>query len=88
VISIAFYPEKNYLYSKNHIIMLNKSIGNTIKLRRKELGISQSVLAELAEVSKNTIYKLERGISNPTLDIIEKIINILGMELNISVKKI
>lgn len=67
--------------------MLNKSIGTTIKLRRKELGISQSILAELAEVSKNTIYKLERGISNPTLDIIEKITDVLGMELIVSIRK-
>jgi len=67
--------------------MLIKYIGSTIKRRRKELGITQSVLAELAEVSKNTIYKLERGESNPTIEILSKLLEILGLQLIIDVKK-
>mgnify|MGYP000200034737 CR=1 FL=1 len=67
--------------------MIIKYIGSTIKRRRKELGITQSVLAELAEVSKNTIYKLERGESNPTIEILSKLLEILGLQLIIDVKK-
>ena len=63
-------------------------IGHTIKSRRKELGITQTVLAELAEVSKNTIYKLERGESNPTLGMVTALLEILGLNLRIEVKKI
>jgi transcriptional regulator with XRE-family HTH domain len=36
-------------------------LGETIKKRRKELKITQPHLAELAKVSTNTLYKLERG---------------------------
>jgi len=66
--------------------MLVESIGITIKNRRKELGITQPVLAEIAEVSTNTIYKIERGLTNPTIDIIEKLLKVLGLELQIVVK--
>ena len=62
-------------------------IGELIRNRRKELGITQPHLAELAEVSPNTLYKLEKGISNPSLDIVTKIADVLGMELKLEVKK-
>ena len=66
--------------------MLLKSIGKSIKARRKELGITQPLLAELADVSKNTIYKLERGTGNPTIKILDNLLEVLGLELQISVK--
>lgn len=67
--------------------MLGLLIGQTIKQRRKELGITQPDLAELAGVSKNTLYKLERGQGNPSLDILTKLTEVLGMELKVEVKK-
>lgn len=70
----------------NHTIMLVQEIGETIKKRRKQLRITQPNLAELAEVSPNTIYKLERGQANPTIEIIGKIADVLGMELTIQIK--
>ena len=57
------------------------------RTRRKELRITQPHLAELAEVSTNTLYKLERGQSNPSLDVLNKIVEVLGMELKLEVKK-
>ena len=62
-------------------------IGEAIKNRRKELGITQPHLAELADVSTNTLYKLERGQGNPTLEVLAKLANVLGMELNLAVKQ-
>ena len=46
--------------------MLVKQFGETIRKRRKELNITQPHLAELAEISTNTLYKLERGQGNPS----------------------
>lgn len=68
--------------------MLVKEIGKSIRLRRKALKITQPNLAQLAQVSTNTLYKIERGQTNPTLDIIEKITNVLGLEVKLEVKKI
>ncbi len=67
--------------------MLLSTIGETIKQRRKELGITQPDLSELAGVSKNTLYKLERGQGNPSLDVLTKLAGVLGMELKLEVKK-
>jgi DNA-binding phage protein len=33
------------------------------------------------------LYKIARGQANPTLDIIEKITDVLGMEIKLEVKK-
>ena len=67
--------------------MQAKEIGETIRDRRKELGITQPHLADLAEVSINTLYKIERGQNNPTLEVLSKITDVLGLELRIEIKK-
>lgn len=67
--------------------MLVKQLGETIRKRRKELSITQPHLAELAEISTNTLYKLERGQGNPSLDVLNKLAEVLGMELMLDVKK-
>jgi y4mF family transcriptional regulator len=68
--------------------MLVKQLGAAIKNRRKELGITQPHLAELAKVSTNTLYKLERGQGNPSLEVLDKLTEVLGMELTLEVKKV
>lgn len=67
--------------------MLVEKLGETIRNRRKELNITQPVLAELAELSINTLYKLERGKGNPSLKVLNKLAEVLGMELSFTVKK-
>ncbi|MEL6656968.1 MAG: helix-turn-helix domain-containing protein [Bacteroidota bacterium] len=68
--------------------MLVQQIGSVIKARRKALGLTQPHLAELAEISTNTLYKIERGQTNPTLEILEKIFEVLGLELSVTVKQL
>jgi len=67
--------------------MLVKILGETIKSRRKELKITQPHLAELANISTNTLYKIERGLGNPSLEVLTKLADVLGMELSLEVKK-
>lgn len=67
--------------------MLVKIVGETIKNRRKELSITQPHLAELANISTNTLYKIERGQGNPTLEVLNKLAEVLGMELTLQIKK-
>jgi y4mF family transcriptional regulator len=68
--------------------VLKEDIGKVIRERRKSLRITQPDLAELAGISVNSLYKLERGESNPTVDLIEKVIAVLGLEMKLEVKKI
>jgi len=58
-----------------------KEIGAIIKERRKEFGITQYKLAELADVNINTLTQIERGEGNPTVQTLEKVLRIIGMEL-------
>ena len=68
--------------------MLAKQLGEAVKHRRKELSITQPHLAELAKVSTNTLYKLERGHGNPSLDVLNKLAEVLGMEFTLEVKSV
>ena len=68
--------------------MLNVNIGTQIKSRRKALKITQPILTQLANVATNTLYKIERGQANPTMDILEKITTVLGLEIKLEVRKI
>jgi len=77
--------------------MLVKDLGEAIKSRRKELDVTQPHLAELAQISINmaelaqisinTLYKLEKGRGNPSLEVIHKLSEVLGMECIFQVKK-
>lgn len=67
--------------------MLVTEIGKQIRERRKILGITQPDLAEMAGISVNTLYKIETGQANPTIKVLHKIAEILGMEFTLTVKK-
>ena len=64
------------------------NIGQQIKERRKSLKVTQRLLAELSGVGINTLTKIERGDGNPSLNVLEKVLDTLGLELTTSVKKI
>lgn len=51
------------------------------------MQITQADLAELAGISLNTLYKIERGQANPTVGILVKLADVMGMELKLQVKK-
>ncbi len=63
------------------------AIGTAIKERRKVLKVTQRLVADLAGVGINTLTKIERNEANPTLDSLQKILDTLGLELKVSVKK-
>lgn len=62
-------------------------LAETMKVRRKTLGISQQDLAEMSGVSLATIKDIERGKGNPSLDTVQKILDILGMEIKYVVRQ-
>lgn len=58
-----------------------------MKSRRKTLSISQLDLAEMAEVSLATVKDIERGKGNPSLATVNKIIEVIGMEMIFQVRQ-
>jgi transcriptional regulator with XRE-family HTH domain len=59
-----------------------KSLAERIKKARKEKGYSQSKLAELADVSTNTIGKLEISYTTVSLKTMLTIANVLDVDIN------
>lgn len=68
--------------------MTIEEIGTAIKERRQVLGLIQPDLAEMAQISINTLYKIERGEANPSVKVLNKLAEVLGLELSIAVKKL
>jgi len=58
-----------------------------MKERRGFLRISQQDLAEMADVGLATVKDIERGKANPSLLTIEKICEVLGLEMTFKVKQ-
>jgi transcriptional regulator with XRE-family HTH domain len=61
-------------------------IGKTIKKRRKELNLELKDLQDYSGVNYVSISDIENGKANPTVKTLEKLLDVLGMELDIKVK--
>ena len=59
--------------------MLISELGNSIRARRKTLGITQEDLADLAGVNINTVIRIEKGKINPSIEVVSAIVDVLGM---------
>ena len=66
---------------------MNNSIGQIIKARRKELGLTQNTLALLSQVGINTIVSIERGSKSPSVETLTKVVDVLGLDLRLEVKE-
>lgn len=63
-----------------------KTIGSQIQSQRKKLGITQKELSQLSGVGINTIVALERGRGNPSLSVLMKLAETLGLRLSLEPK--
>ena len=84
---IANFHYISYIYGKKSSIMHLSELIQILKKRREILGVTQEQLAELSEVGLRTLKALESGKSNPTLKTMNKLAEVLGMELKLEVKK-
>ena len=98
---IIFYKKNNilYLFLRNldsfvnfaqkvqYNILLGMKIQEVMKLQRKALGITQQDLADKSEIAISTIKKIESGKGNPSLSTVEKIMDILGMEVKYEIRQ-
>ena len=61
-------------------------LGSIVKERRKLLNITQETLAEMSGVGLRTLKQLESGKGNPTIITLEKVADVLGMQLVLQIK--
>ena len=62
-------------------------IGAAIKDRRAILGISQKDLSDYSGVGISTVKDLERGVGNPSVETLKKILDAVGLEMVLQVKR-
>jgi len=65
---------------------LKQRIGEQVKKRRIELRMEQVDVQDYAEIGSTTLSRLEQGKANITIDRLEKILEVLGLELIVKVK--
>ncbi len=64
------------------------TIAKNIKKYREKVGVSQDRLSKLADVTYNTIIKIESGANtNPTIDTMTKIANALNVGVDDLIQK-
>ena len=61
---------------------LDQPFGDAIRLRRKELGLSQEALSFKAGLHRNYISDLERGLKSPSLRVIAKLADALAVSVS------
>ena len=65
-----------------------KNLGINVKSERLRRNISQEKLAELTNISRNSISLIETGKINPTILKMIDIADVLGVELSTLIKTI
>lgn len=61
--------------------LIAQNIASVVRARRAELGISQEVLADSADIDRTYASQIERAIANPSLSVLCNVANALGLKL-------
>ena len=65
---------------------ISAKIGLKIVLERTKIRLSQEKLAEMSDLSKTALGAIERGVSSPSIDTLDRIAKALNIELSELVK--
>lgn len=60
-----------------------KRIGNKIAQLRKEAGLSQEKLAEMAGIDRTNVSKMENGRYNISIDLLSKVAYALNTDIDL-----
>ena len=66
--------------------MINQQIGKIIQERRDYLNLTQKDVAEMAGITFKSISEIELGIRNPSINTLNKVLGVLGLELSVQIK--
>ena len=58
-------------------------VGSILRNRRQTLRTTQQTLSDMSGVSVRMIKAIEGGYANPSIATLEKILNVLGLQLTI-----
>lgn len=61
---------------------ITRKFGEVIRANRKSRGLSQEALAELADINRNHLSRVERGLSSPSIKMMKNLSDALGERLS------
>ena len=67
-------------------IRARQEVAETLRMMRKEQGMTQEHLASLIGTKKSNISRFESGRYNPSLDFLVKIAEGLGKQIKVQIK--
>jgi transcriptional regulator with XRE-family HTH domain len=76
----------NFDIIRNIFPMNNQQIGKIIQERRDYLNLTQKDVAEMAGITFKSISEIELGIRNPTINTLNRVLDVLGLELSVQIK--
>lgn len=76
----------NFNQIRNLFPMNNQQIGKIIQKRRDYLNLTQKDVAEMAGITFKSISEIELGIRNPSINTLDKVLGVLGLELSVQIK--
>jgi transcriptional regulator with XRE-family HTH domain len=68
--------------------MNNQQIGKIIQERRDYLNLTQKDVAEMAGITFKSISEIELGIRNPTINTLNRVLDVLGLDLSVHFKSV
>jgi transcriptional regulator with XRE-family HTH domain len=66
---------------------VRERVGLNLQRPRREKGLSQEELADLAEIHQTYLSGVERGKRNPTITVLQRIAQALGADIDDLVKR-
>ena len=76
----------NFNQIRNLFPMNNQQIGKIIQERRDYLNLTQKDVAEMAGITFKSISEIELGIRNPSINTLNKVLGVLGLEISVQIK--
>lgn len=83
-INLAIQENINVMSEKIRL----KNLGINIKSERLRKNLSQERLAELTNISRNSVSLIETGKINPTILKVIDIVRVLDVDVNILIKEV
>ena len=65
-----------------------RNVADRLAAARKARGLTQSALAEMADISQQRIFELEQGTANVTIRTLARIAKVLGVDLRLLFTKL
>lgn len=75
------------LFLRKSLLCQTMELMDIMKQRRETLSLTQQDLAEMSQVGLATIKDIERGKGNPALSTVKKILDVLGIEIEYSIRQ-